>query len=111
MTERKLQAVLTFYRSHLEKIGLLGEQLSEEDYGRLRTGTLLLDHCLWMIKEHQAPQEKPDLMEDLEKILQPEMFKRLSHFLKQNRWLGFEQGCFAATQIFTINELRDHSRP
>lgn len=31
--------------------------------------------------------------------------------LRPNRWLGFIQGTFWSHDVFTIDEMRDHSRP
>jgi hypothetical protein len=52
-----------------------------------------LNHTRWMIK-HMLSEEWAEKTE-----------------AKTNRWLGFIQGTLVAHKIFSIKDLRDHSRP
>jgi len=110
MNAEKLANVVELYRLHLEGMGLQGEEFDEAAYNSLKTGMHLLDHCLWMTRKMAEEDKEPDIMEELRNILPQETFGRLAEFTKKNRWLGFLQGCFAMGQIFSIQEMRDHSR-
>ena len=50
-----------------------------------------MSHCAWMIGE-------------MEKMLE------VYESRKFNRWLGFMQGVFFASNVFSINQMRDHNR-
>jgi len=54
----------------------------------------MLKHVRWMIKEYRS------------KVINNEFNE-----FKANRWLGYIQGVLNAQRIFSILELRDHSRP
>jgi len=93
MKAQIMEGAIRFYKCHLEGMGLSPQEFSEADYKRFVTGAPLLEHCLWMLGR----------MEELLKEEPPGIEKALG-------WMGFVQGCFAALQCFTVQELRDQSR-
>jgi hypothetical protein len=93
MTSEKLIQVFTFYRQELAGRGISPEQL--EDYHS--TGTELeadasLYHLAYMCDEAIV------LVRD-------------GRQEKAFRWLGFIQGVLFSEGIFTLDDLKNHSRP
>lgn len=93
MTSEKLIQVFRFYDAELEKRGIRNRQTSEYD----STGVELkestpLEHARWMCPvaiEHVQDGNKE----------------------KAFRWLGFIQGVLWMSNIYTLNDLKNHSRP
>jgi len=95
MTTEKLISVLNFYHQQLTT----GSWCNDALRGRSAIATpnedpaFWQDHCAWMCRcclDTLIPAN------DLDKAM---------------RWLGFIQGQFFANRIYTIQELRNHSRP
>jgi hypothetical protein len=93
MNERVI-ALLQFYDQTLAARGIPPLNLSDS---LCPIGDQRLAHVRWMLGQMLVPTE-PRLAEK---------------FLKErtvNRWLGFCQGVFYCSNIFTIKEMRDQSR-
>ena len=80
MTPDHLARTLLFYHTYLETLGI----------HHLRNG-MPLQHCAWMCL--QALQYNSEKRTD-----------------KAMRWLGFIQGVLWSERIFSIDQLKEHSR-
>lgn len=95
MTTDHLKAILESYRDYLRLAGYTPARKPDTvDFPDLtdQDSSMALSHCLWMcyealkfIEDHEAE--------------------------KAMRWLCFIQGCFWFTRLFTIETMREHSRP
>lgn len=84
----KMINLLLFYQIKLTELGVGVMEMKETHPDPMRR----LGHCLWMILKMRSPNWD-------------------SNEIKTNRWLGYIQGVLNAERIFTILELRDHTRP
>lgn len=80
--------LLLFYQVKLTELGVGVMEIKETHPDPMRR----LGHCLWMTLKMRSPTWDSD-------------------DIKANRWLGYIQGVLNAERIFTILELRDHTRP
>lgn len=122
MKPEKLWGLFNFYDNELANRDHHSEQLLRHLYEEkpLDQGQLLR-HCRWMC-EHAATafrneyetkrqmtnnyRRVSDTVSDVTEAMEDE-FKVLG---KAMRWLGYVQGVLSVAGIFTVNELRDHSR-
>lgn len=95
MTVDKLAKVVTFYREMCElsfamaRFGDLGRDREAEKREREPAST---SHLAWMCDQ---------ILHDLIPT---------GRHMKAMRWLGFIQGVWAAREVFTLEQLRSHSR-
>jgi len=98
VTPEKVLEVIDVYRKFFEGLGVSKIRLNEEQFDELFfmefeiDETSIMSHCHAML----------DGMEQLVKECRME---------KCFRWLGFIQGCLLCGGFFTLNELKNHSRP
>ena len=90
MTNKKIQEVIDTYRRKFEELGIKKADCSHLEL--LDSFEHGLEHCHGML----------DKMEG---------FMRESRIEKVFRWLGFIQGCLWSQKIYTLEELKNHSRP
>lgn len=91
MTAEHLKSVLAFYQKHLGESGHYSPIQKPDDMPFLeRYGSL--NHCLWMCGQALDMIERKDVD-------------------KAMRWLGFIQGAMWSFGVFTIEQMREHSRP
>ena len=90
MTKDKIRTVIGCYRTKLETMGLSKE--------RYPINKILIDqkpglaHCLYMIDE-------------IEELLDQDRLE------KAFRWYGFLQACLWSFGVYTVEDLKNHSRP
>lgn len=93
MTVNKLLSTVLFYRDHLMKLNL---------YMAHQNGPPI-DHACWMIAQMlqwlQHDYHKEVTSDERQKIVE-----------KCMRWLGFIQGVLYMERLFSITDLRNHSR-
>lgn len=93
MSPEKLRNVMGLYARHLADRCYPAARLREEDYGRREVPReLALCHCHWMCRQV------------LDGVVPP-------GGNKAHRWLGYVQGTLHACGVFTLDELKGHSRP
>ncbi len=93
MTTEHLKNILTSYNRYLVNNGFTSIQKADDiEYPALGNSHLVLCHCLWMCEQSLQFIEEGDRD-------------------KAMRWLCFIQGCFWMTYQFTIEQMREHSRP
>jgi len=85
---QKFINLLLFYLIKLDQLGVRPVEMQASHPDPMRR----LGHCMWMITKMRS-------------------FDWDSDEIKANRWLGYIQGVLNAERIFTILELRDHTRP
>lgn len=91
MTPAKVLQVIQFYRSHFEKYRLPKNKKNPNTYTGLEYKPMWA-HCHAMLDEM-------------------EQFVKSDRMEKCFRWLGFIQGVLWTTGEFTLNDLKNHSRP
>ena len=90
MDGKKILEVIEIYRRHLD-----GHKVDPIDYPHdqyVRSSEKVCGHCFGM----------------LDKMAE---FVRDNRIDKAFRWLGFIQGCFWSLGCYTLEELKNHSRP
>ena len=98
MTPEKVLEVVGVYREFFESRDVSKTKLTEERFDELLFVSIvedeesILEHCHQML----------DFMEE---------FVRDNRMEKCFRWLGFIQGVLWSTGNFSLNELKNHSRP
>lgn len=90
MTPQKVQQVINVYRRKFKKLGIKKADYPHDE--PVDSKQLALEHCHGML-------------EKMEKFIQE---KRMD---KVFRWFGFLQGVLWFSQIYTLDELKNHSRP
>lgn len=86
MSDRKLRDTLQFYCQQLHVMGYSPIENTDDESSR----PLRLNHCYWCC--HQAMGFIGDQTD------------------KAHRWLGYVQGIFHAFGLWSLAELREHSR-
>jgi hypothetical protein len=89
MTPAKLAQVMNFYDAYLRKE--YGADPIQND--EPRTVPEMFNHLCWMCREVV------------------DKFLPAGRVIKASRWLGFVQGVLCERGVFTIDELKNHSRP
>jgi len=84
----KLMNLLLFYLIKLDQLGAKPQEIASIHPDPMRR----LGHCMWMITKMRS-------------------FDWNSDEIKSNRWLGYIQGVLNAERVFSILDLRDHTRP
>lgn len=93
MLVSKIISVFTQYRETLKGFGIEAHEIKDNDSLASRfSGEEKLAHLAWMCARSIE-------------------FASTGGVDKAFRWLGFVQGVLWMSNIYTINELRDHSRP
>lgn len=99
MTPEKVLEVIDVYRKFFEEKHIPKNKISKEDfdlslmiYSHRRGILVSFEHCHAMLDEM-------------------EQFTREGRMEKVFRWLGFVQGVLWLSGSFTLNELKNHSRP
>lgn len=96
MTPEKVLQVIGKYQDTFLKKRIIKKKMSDVDFDQLLNlnsdRIKILRHCYYMLDE----------MEE---------FVREGRMEKCFRWLGFIQGVLLVSGLFTLNELKDHSRP
>jgi len=96
MTDQKILQVLNFYQAYLERINEVNlgriNQAKKADYDRPPNKIEAFNHLLAMI---------PEMREFLKQGRREKVF----------RWLGFIQGVLWLGGLFTLDELKNHSKP
>ncbi|MEK7503031.1 MAG: hypothetical protein AAB556_01140 [Patescibacteria group bacterium] len=99
MTPEKVLEVIGVYRRFFESCHVPKVKLSEKDFDKFQTISFnekdkkaIMAHC------HQMLDTVEEFVRD----------KRMD---KCFRWLGFIQGCLLCGGMYTLNELKNHSRP
>ena len=96
MTKEKLKSIFQRYQEHLRAtttISAYQMNVGQTQVLRNRISHLVeVSHLLWMCQEAQK-------------------FVDEGRVEKAMRWLGFLQGVFWAKTEFTLDELKNHSRP
>lgn len=88
MTRIDVISVLNFYRDHLIARGIEPREASNRVKGEFGGS---LEHCMWMIGEAKRDA-------------------KIGSTNKARHSLGFIQGCFWRSGLFTIEQLEEHSR-
>lgn len=88
MTTDKLLSVFTFYRGYLVTCGAVPERNEDDSPQAIPR----INHLLWMCNEATA-------------------MVAVGRIEKAMRWLGFIQGYLHAWGMFTLEEIKNHSRP
>ncbi len=89
MTPDKIREVLAIYKKKFEELNI--SQKKSADNCLVASNSQCLAHCHAMIN-------------------QIEIFLNENRLDKSFRWLGFIQGCFWKTGIYTLEELKNHNR-
>lgn len=95
MTPKKLTAILRSYQHDLKNRGVRAIQFSDEQYNSKLPDiptNAILSHSAWMCKEAIK-------------------HTRSGKIEKAMRWLGDIQGMLSMAGLYTINHLKEHSRP
>jgi hypothetical protein len=95
LTSEKLISVFEFYRDELAKKGIAAEQLKDEDYHAKASDLLVsthLGHVAWMCDAAIG-------------------FVQEDRIEKAMRWLGYVQGVLYIAGEYTLDDLKNHSRP
>lgn len=90
MTVKKMKSVLGTYRKYLQE-----HNIPKQKFDTNR-------------KRHPRRKQLAHLHAMLDEM---EVFLRQKHYSKVQRWIGFIQGVLSANGIFSVNELKNHSRP
>lgn len=91
MDGKKVLEVIGIYRAFFEKWHIPKNRFPHEK-NLYSSRHQMLTHCHWMLDE----MEKFVAEGRMEKVF---------------RWLGFIQGCLWSTGYYTLDELKNHSRP
>jgi len=93
MTAEKLISVFEFYQDYLKKSGIKSSQYTSYDSRAFKLSPIKhLEHIAWMCETAIT-------------------FVNEGRIEKAMRWLGFIQGVLFMTGWFTLDELKNHSRP
>lgn len=90
MDGKKVLEVIGIYRKYFETIGVSKENLPHDKL--MGNGRSTLSHCHGMLDEM-------------------EVFIKEDRMDKVFRWLGFLQGCFWRSRIYTVDQMKNHNRP
>ena len=90
MDNDKMLEVITIYREHFTKEGIDPVDFSHTDKPKSRGE--ILSHCHGMLDK-------------MEKFIEE------GRIAKTFRWIGFIQGCLWSTGQYTLEDLKNHSRP
>lgn len=90
MTNEKILEVMDTYRGYFQRNNIARRKFAPESKGHSRNE--LLEHCHAMLDE----MENFLLEGRREKVF---------------RWLGFIQGTLCSLGVYTLDELKNHSRP
>ena len=90
MTPEKVLEVIEIYRGYFEEMGIKKIEYLHDEL--LDSGIHGLEHCHGM----------------LDKMV---VFVKEGRMEKAFRWLGFIQYAFWQNRIYTLNDLKNHSRP
>lgn len=81
---------------------------------KLKTLLEFYDHFVkdsTKIKKHETPKTNEEILEHVRYMCNKgKEYIEDGHIEKSMRWLGFIQGVFFGNKIFTIEELRNHSK-
>ncbi len=91
MTADKIREVIGVYRQKFEKMAVSKADMPHSSY-RPRKNEDVLAHCHGMLEKMEG-------------------FLDQNRIEKAFRWLGFIQGCLWSCGVYTLEELRNHSRP
>jgi len=92
MTGDKVLEVVRTYRSHFVALQIEPKDYPHNELLGPRKDADILGHCCGMLPKIEA-------------------FVHERRIEKAMRWLGFVQGCLWACGIFSLDELKNHSRP
>lgn len=90
MTKAKIREVLNIYKEELVRRNFSRHEFSHDKTLHSRIDSL--QHVFAMIDK-------------IEEFLEEDRMEKVF------RWLGFIQGCLWASGLYTIKELKNHSRP
>ena len=86
----KILEVINIYRKHFTEKGIVSADFPH--IGRPNSKRAILAHCHGMLDKMDG-------------------FVKEGRIEKAFRWLGFVQGCLWSTRQYSLEELRNHSRP
>ncbi len=90
MTGNKVREVIVLYRKKFEEMGIPKKRSLRSSFPN--SDNDFLAHCHSMLDEM-------------------EIFIQEGRMEKVFRWLGFIQGCLWKSSVYTIEEVKNHSRP
>jgi len=90
VTKNKVRKVLSTYRRRFEKLGIPKKEFPHDSFPKRNHD--FLAHCHGMLDEM-------------------EVFIKEDRMDKVFRWLGFLQGCFWRSRIYTVDQMKNHNRP
>ncbi len=92
MDKNKVREVLSLYRQKFEELNIEAKDFPHLESLPSDSLTPSLSHCLGMLAKM-------------------EVFMDENRMEKTFRWLGFIQGVLWTSRLYTLEELKNHSRP